>query len=137
KEGWKGPYQLVAKVGETCKVRTDKGDIVSFRSTVVRPYFKEQTPPIESEARCTAMRMDNIPCSFEEDESNQRQTNDLRQSPTTHNQYPRREIKSPKIYENFFINASFSIKDVDDDQLLKALIDETPITMTFLTRHSL
>lgn len=53
-------------IGETCKVRTDWGDIVPFRSTVVKPYFRKVIPLSENENDGTAMRMDNAPSVFED-----------------------------------------------------------------------
>ncbi|KAI0995095.1 hypothetical protein K3495_g13086 [Podosphaera aphanis] len=40
KEGWKGPYKLLAIDGEACTLQMPHGP-VNFRSTVVKPYYTE------------------------------------------------------------------------------------------------
>ena len=40
KEGWTGPYKLIATSGETCTVDMPYGP-TNFRSTIVKPYFTE------------------------------------------------------------------------------------------------
>ncbi|KAI0991809.1 hypothetical protein K3495_g16378, partial [Podosphaera aphanis] len=40
KEGWKGPYKLLAIDGEACTLQMPHGP-VNFRSTVVKPYYAE------------------------------------------------------------------------------------------------
>lgn len=41
KEGWKGPYKLLATEGEACTIELPHGPVV-FRSTVVKPYYTEE-----------------------------------------------------------------------------------------------
>ncbi|KAJ6050709.1 uncharacterized protein N7446_010818 [Penicillium canescens] len=41
KGGWKGPYKLLAMDGETCTVDMPHGP-TKFRSTVVKPYYREE-----------------------------------------------------------------------------------------------
>ena len=45
KNGWQGPYKLLATSGETCTIDMPHGP-ANFRSTVVKPYFTDgdQTP---------------------------------------------------------------------------------------------
>jgi hypothetical protein len=40
KDGWKGPYKLLATNGETCTIDMPYGP-TNFRTTVVKPYFTE------------------------------------------------------------------------------------------------
>ena len=42
KGGWKGPYKLLAVDGETCTVDMPHGP-TKFRSTIVKPYYREET----------------------------------------------------------------------------------------------
>src|SRR5258707_12370146 len=46
KDGWNGPYKLLAIDGETCTVDMPYGP-TNFRTTVVKPYF---TDPTDQEA---------------------------------------------------------------------------------------
>jgi hypothetical protein len=48
KEGWKGPYKLIAIDGETCTVDMPRGP-AKFRSTVVKPYLTEQPDQAEDQ----------------------------------------------------------------------------------------
>ena len=48
KEGWKGPYKLIAIDGETCTVNMPRGP-AKFRSTVVKPYLTEQPNQAEDQ----------------------------------------------------------------------------------------
>jgi hypothetical protein len=48
KEGWKGPYKLIAIDGETCTVDMPRGP-AKFRSTVVKPYLTEQFDQAEDQ----------------------------------------------------------------------------------------
>jgi hypothetical protein len=45
KDGWQGPYKLLATSGETYTINMPHGP-ANFRSTVVKPYFtdRDQTP---------------------------------------------------------------------------------------------
>ena len=42
RDGWKGPYRLLAVNGETCTIQIPYGP-TNFRSTVVKPYYTEHT----------------------------------------------------------------------------------------------
>jgi hypothetical protein len=47
KDGWKGPYKLIAIDGETCTIQMPYGP-TNFRSTSVKPYHADQTQePLE------------------------------------------------------------------------------------------
>ncbi|KAJ5904893.1 uncharacterized protein N7473_001809 [Penicillium subrubescens] len=50
KGGWKGPYKLLAMDGEICTVDMPYGP-TKFRSTVVKPYHREELPEGEGEQR--------------------------------------------------------------------------------------
>jgi hypothetical protein len=50
KGGWKGPYKLLAVDGETCTVDMPHGP-TKFRSTVVKPYYREEHLEEEGEQR--------------------------------------------------------------------------------------
>ncbi|THC93999.1 hypothetical protein EYZ11_006508 [Aspergillus tanneri] len=56
KGGWKGPYKLLAVDGETCTVDMLHGP-TKFRSTVVKPYHREELP--EGEGGQRRFRADN------------------------------------------------------------------------------
>jgi hypothetical protein len=42
KNGWQGPYKLLATNDEDCTIETDRGQ-ATFRSTVVKPYYEDQS----------------------------------------------------------------------------------------------
>jgi hypothetical protein len=42
KDGWQGPYKLLATEGETCTINMPYRP-TKFRSTVVKPYLTEET----------------------------------------------------------------------------------------------
>jgi hypothetical protein len=42
KDGWNGPYKLLAMDGQTCTIQMPHGP-TNFRSTVVKPYYAEET----------------------------------------------------------------------------------------------
>ena len=46
---WTGPYKLLATNGETCTVQVSNKP-TEFRSTVVRPYHKEETPDLDKQS---------------------------------------------------------------------------------------
>ncbi|KAJ5379608.1 hypothetical protein N7509_012727 [Penicillium cosmopolitanum] len=46
KGGWKGPYKLLAVNGETCTVDMPHGP-TNFRSTIVKPYYREECSEAE------------------------------------------------------------------------------------------
>jgi hypothetical protein len=58
KEGWTGPYKLIATEGETCIIDMLRGP-VKFRSTVVRPYLIEQ--PCQEELKVLEEPQDEGP----------------------------------------------------------------------------
>jgi hypothetical protein len=58
KEGWTGPYKLIATEGETCTIDMSQGP-VKFQSTVVRPYFTEQ--PCQEEVEVPEELQDKEP----------------------------------------------------------------------------
>jgi hypothetical protein len=45
KNGWQGPYRLIAVDGENCTIEMDRGP-ATFRSTVVKPYYEDPSPEI-------------------------------------------------------------------------------------------
>ncbi|KID81354.1 Ribonuclease H-like protein [Metarhizium guizhouense ARSEF 977] len=42
KNGWQGPFDLIAMEGETCTVANEAGIISKFRSTIVQPYLEDK-----------------------------------------------------------------------------------------------
>jgi len=51
KDGWNGPYKLIAIDGETCTIQMIYGP-TNFRSTVVKPFYTEEASKETSEV-CT------------------------------------------------------------------------------------
>jgi hypothetical protein len=42
KDGWQGPFELIAVEGETCTVANEAGVTSKFRSTIVQPYLEDK-----------------------------------------------------------------------------------------------
>lgn len=57
--GWSGPYRMTAKDGETIQVEINER-LVSFRSTVVKPYIRP-APEIITDAPPTPSEVENSP----------------------------------------------------------------------------
>ena len=85
KEGWKGPYKLLATEGETCTLELPHGPVV-FRSTVAKPYYTEENPenPETSET------------PLAQDHSNQIETP---QKTDTNQRYPTRTRALPRRFQ--------------------------------------
>ena len=47
KEGWTGPYKLIATEEETCTIDMSRGP-AKFRSTAVKPYYEEEEAKVEA-----------------------------------------------------------------------------------------
>jgi hypothetical protein len=58
KSRWKGPYKLLATDGETCTVAMLHGP-ANFCSTVVKPYYMEETPDDDQPHDDTALTTGN------------------------------------------------------------------------------
>jgi hypothetical protein len=48
KDGWQGPYKLIATNGETCTINMPHGP-ANFCSMVVKPYYTEKAPEDEDD----------------------------------------------------------------------------------------
>ena len=50
KKGWTGPYRLLAVKGETCIIELPHRP-TNFRSTMVKPFYREEVPGKTLESR--------------------------------------------------------------------------------------
>ncbi|OWT43021.1 polyprotein [Pochonia chlamydosporia 170] len=69
KNGWQGPFELIAVEGETCTVANEAGITSKFRSTIVQPYLedKDTTPTDNKLPQQQAVNQDNAEVANESD----------------------------------------------------------------------
>jgi hypothetical protein len=108
KEGWTGPYKLIATEKETCTIDMPQGP-AKFRSTAVKPYFTEQ-------ARQEELRVPEEP----------QETRHGRGRPKGS-----RNIRRPE--NNELRRSERHITAKHNDQFITAM-EEDNVSMTFLTR---
>jgi hypothetical protein len=70
KGGWKGPYKLLAMDGEICTVDMPYGP-TKFRSTVVKPYYREELPEGEGGQRRVGAEDDQVDGTVDSEQVNE------------------------------------------------------------------
>jgi hypothetical protein len=113
KEGWTGPYKLIATEGETCTIDMPRGP-AKFRSTVIKPYLTEQ--PCQEELEVPEGHQDEGP----------QETRRGRGRPKGS-----RNIRRPE--NNELRRSERHITAKHNDQFITAM-EEDNVSMTFLTR---
>lgn len=117
KEGWTGPYKLIATDEQTCTVQMPYGP-TSFRSTVVKPYYKEvgieNNDPLNEVAPKTNT-----------DES-QRNQNSPREMPL------RRHLRDRPTQTTTGTYSGYTEAD-QEEQFLASILNEDHLTMTLMT----
>lgn len=126
KEGWTGPYKLLATQGETCTIDMPRGP-VNFRSTVVKPYFIE-----EPESRVMSDGANNSSESTSEGEQEQPQP--VRQGPGRP-----RGSKNVRVLRNQKTRRSRRQTRPSTRQLDQFIlaIEENKVSLAFLSRKEL
>jgi hypothetical protein len=108
KEGWTGPYKLIATEEETCTIDMPRGP-AKFRSTAVKPYFTEQ-------ARQEELRVPEEPQETRRGRGRPKGSRNIRRP--ENNELRRSERHITAKHNNQFITA----------------MEEDNVSMTFLTR---
>jgi hypothetical protein len=127
KEGWTGPYKLIATEEETCTINMSRGP-VKFRSTVVRPYLTEQ--PCQEELEVPEEPQDEGP----QDEGTQDEgTQDEEPQETRRGQgRPKGPRNRRRTENNELCCSEHHLITKHNDQFIAA-IKEDDVSMTFIT----
>lgn len=121
KDGWSGPFKLIAMDGHTCTVQMPYGP-TQFRSTVVRPYYKENLEQVSTP---------NNPPKESPNNNNPEEQKYDSDTIVIERPQPRRGRGRPKGSRNRPKPAEQSIDF--DEQFVSAIQDERELTMTFMT----
>jgi hypothetical protein len=111
KDGWNGPYKLLAINGETCTIDMPYGP-TNFRTTVVKPYFTEA--PTDQEVPEEQPVSEQIPQEQDQDQDLPKDTIRVIPQETTPQETVRRRPGRPKGSRNVRKNDHYSTTTLND-----------------------
>ena len=123
KDGWQGPYKLLAIDGETCTIDMPRGP-TNFRSTVVKPFYREQIeeqePVVTHEPGSPGDRYENQPPNQPRGRGRPKGSRN-KPRPNQHIRHSDRQSTNTS-------------QGTDDDQFIAAATSEGKIFRAFMTR---
>jgi hypothetical protein len=132
KGGWKGPYKLLAVDGETCTVDMPHGP-TNFRSTIVKPYHREE-PPEGERGQCRVRAEDDqedepidAKHTNEPDKPTETQRRGRGRPPGSKNKRKPQAIVRRSTRRNAANHQDF------EDQFINAIQEEQVVSMAFMT----